>query len=110
MPFKNELVDPEACSHCDCRNSAPILVHQVTFQGHIIITVCNSSCGKVMFLNASVIPSIGGGGACVAGCVCGRGDVWQGGSMHGRGDMHGRGVCMAGGVHSVGVCMVWGCA
>ena len=102
MPFKNELVDPEACSHCDCRNGAPILQYQVTFQGHMIITVCNSSCGKVMFSNASVIPSTGGG-------VHGRGCVWQGGCMAG-GQHAWQGACMAGVCAWQGVCMVWGCA
>ena len=52
-----------------------------------LITVRNSSCGKVIFSHASVSHSVHGGaacgmcdgGACVAGGVHGGGDAWQGG-------------------------------
>ena len=48
----------------------------------IIITVRNSSCGKAMFSQVSVILSSGGvcawlvGGACMVGDVHGRGHAW----------------------------------
>ena len=83
----------------------------------IIITVRNSSCGKAMFSQVSVILSTGvgvcmaggggmhGGGACMVGDVHGRGHAWwgggacvareacvAGGGMHGRGDVHGGGM------------------
>ena len=76
----------------------------------IIFTVRKSSCGKVMFSQASVILSGGGEimhgrgvhawqGACMAGGMHGRGHAWWGegvpGVVHGGG-MHGRGACMAG--------------
>ena len=64
----------------------------------LIFTVSNSSCGKVMFSQASVILSTGGyawqRGACMAkGGMCGKGGhAWQREDMHGeRGDMHGKG-------------------
>ena len=67
--------------------------NQPGFSQHIafmIITVRNSSCGKVMFLHLSVILFRGGvhdKGACMAG-----------GSMRGRVGVHGRGgACIAGG-------------
>ena len=34
-------------SHCDYRNSAPILQHQVTFQGHMIIVYVQEHLRKV---------------------------------------------------------------
>ena len=94
----------------------------------IFITVRNSSCGKVMFSQASVILSTEGGhawgGACVVGgCVAG-GHAWRGGmcgrgvcmarGVHGNGGgmcgreacVAGEGACMAGGVHSRGAWMV----
>ena len=48
----------------------------------IIITVRNSSCGKAMFSQVSVILSTGGcawlvGGACMVGGMCGGGCAWQ---------------------------------
>ena len=80
-----------------------------------VITVCNSSCGKVMFSQASVILStrgvsmvkggMGGGmhsEGMHSGGVQGRGCVWPGG-------MHGGGVSMAG-AYMAGVCAWWGCA
>ena len=46
-------------------------------------------------------------GACMAGCVHGRGCVWQGACM--AGGVHGKGACIAGGhVHGRGVCMAGG--
>ena len=78
----------------------------------VLITVRNSSCGEVMFSQASVILSMGGKGhawqgagghawrggrrACMAGGMHDRGCVWQGvmggGGMHGGGHTwHGRG-------------------
>ena len=63
-----------------------------------IFTVCNSSCGKVIFSQVSLILSGGGLGACVAGSMCGRGgggDEWQG-------DMHGMGCVWQGGMHGRG--------
>ena len=70
-----------------------------------IITVRNSSCGKVMFSQDSVILSTGG--ACMArGCAwqwvcvagtCMAGELYMAGGMHGRGGMLGRGACMVGG-------------
>ena len=72
-----------------------------------VITVRNSSCGKVMFSQVSVILSGGdmhGGGACMvgAGHVWQGGCVWQGacmgGGVRGGGGMCGNGVCMARGV------------
>ena len=61
-----------------------------------IVTVSNSSCGKIMFSQACIIPSVhrGGWGMCSKG------------GMHGEGGMHGKGgVCMAKG----GVCGKGGC-
>ena len=61
-------------------------------------TVRNSSCGKVMFSQASVILPQGGGGACGGGGMRGWGScfgAWQGICVA-RG-MCGRSVCMAGG-------------
>ena len=59
----------------------------------------------------------GGGGACMARGMCGRGHVWWGAcmavghswhrGMHG-GTIHGRGACMAGGVHGGRACMTGG--
>ena len=46
-----------------------------------IFTVRNSSCGKVMFSQASVILSTGG-------------RVWQRGACVVKGGMHGKGGCM----------------
>ena len=100
---------------------------------------------KVMFSQVSVCPQVGcawqgrhawwewhvwrgtcmagcmhGGGACLAGGVCGRGHAWQVGGIHGRGTcvaggcVAGRGntwqvgACMAGGMCGRGVCMVGG--
>ena len=67
-----------------------------------IFTVCNSSCGKVMFSQTSVILSTGGG-ACVTGNVCGTRACVQwgmsGGGVNDRGHAW-QGVCMA------GVCLV----
>ena len=62
-----------------------------------MFTIRNSSCGKVMFLQASVILSTWGDGrvACMAGGMYGRGYAWQG-------YMHGRGACMVGGLHHRG--------
>ena len=58
----------------------------------MVFTVSNSSCGKVMFSQASVILSTGG--------MRGRGHAWQGtciaGGMHGRGCVW-LGACIAGG-------------
>ena len=34
---------------------------------HFVITARNSSCGKVMFSQACIIPSVHMGGGCVAG-------------------------------------------
>ena len=93
----------------------------------VIITVRNSSCGKVMFSQASVILSTGGyawlGGVAGCVCVCG-GHAWQGehvwqracmvGGMHGRGHAWQGGMCGGGGhvwqgcVHGSGVCMLGG--
>ena len=76
-----------------------------------MFTVPNSSCGKVMFSQASVILSTGREGhvwqrgACVVkegGCVM-RGHVWRGGACVSGGHAW-QGACMA------GVCMWWGCA
>ena len=90
-------------------------------------TVRNSSCGKVMFSQATGVGGVPGRGsawqgacvargACVVGGVHGRLHMWQGeacmaGGMHGRGhvwqrDMCGRGTYMAGGgMHGRGVCV-----
>ena len=54
-----------------------------------LITIRNSSCGKVMFSQVCVKNSVRGGWLCVAG-----GHAWQGACM--VGGMHGRGACMAG--------------
>ena len=73
--------------------------------GSKIFTVRNSSCGKVMFSQASVILYTGGvakGGACVVGDVHGRGQAWQWG-------MHGGRSCVVGGVRDRrdGHCSGW---
>ena len=72
-----------------------------------VMTVCNSSCRKVMFLHLSVILFMGGGGhvwwgdvhgrgACMVGGVCGKGGhVWQRGCAW-------QGACMVEGVHGRG--------
>ena len=72
-------------------------IHQAKVLRYLIFTVRNSSCGKVMFSQASVILFTGGRawqGACMAGGMCGRG-VCMAGGMHGRGHewqgvVHGR--------------------
>ena len=65
-----------------------------------LVTVRNSSCGKVMFLHLSVILFTErariAGGTCMAG-VCSRGCAWQG-RMCGIGGGCGRGACIARGV------------
>ena len=65
-----------------------VLSHAMFF----LITVHNSGCGKVMFSQACIIPSVyGGGEACVAkGGMCGKGGA------HGK--MGGGGMCGEGGV------------
>ena len=64
-----------------------------------IFTVCNSSCGKVMFSQAFVILSTGGG-MCDRGNVCGTRACVQwimcGGGVNGRGCAW-LGVCLVGG-------------
>ena len=75
-----------------------------------VITVRNSSCGKVIFSQACVNNSVQGGGmhgrrAYMAGGMCGKGVCVVGACV--VGDMHGRGhewqeACMAGGVHGGG--------
>ena len=88
----------------------------------IYFTVRNSSCGKVMFSQVSVILSMGG---------CGKGGhAWQRGVCVAKGDMHGKGghvwqrgacgvkgaclaggMCGEGGVHGGGgACMAGACA
>ena len=64
-------------------------------RSHLLITVRKRSCGKVMFSQACVKNSVGGGGACMAGGVCGRGNVWW--------------ACVAGGMHGMGACVAGGC-
>ena len=73
-----------------------------------IFTACNSSCGKVMFSQTSVILSTGrGGGACATGGMCVvRGHSWQGGACVTVG-MNG-GACVAGGCAWQGVCLMRG--
>ena len=65
-----------------------------------IITVRNSSCGKVMFLHPSVILFT------EVGHAWQKRGVWQGAcmarGMHGKGDVCGRGACEVGGVCSRG--------
>ena len=77
---------------------------RIPLECFLVITVCNISCGKVMFSQASVILSTGGFAWWRRG-VCGRGHVWQGacvaGGMHGRGHAW-WGECMAGGMHGRG--------
>ena len=76
-----------------------------------IFTFRNSSCGKVMFSQLSVILS---GGACVVGGVHGgacvaMGHTWQGACM--AGGVHGRGGHVwRGGMHGGRACVVGGCA
>ena len=64
-----------------------------------------------MFLQVCVCPQ-GGGGACIAGGMCGRGHAWQGACMVGRhvgGGGYGRGDVWLGGGHAwLGACMVGG--
>ena len=60
--------------------------------------------GKVMFLQACIIPSVHRGGACMTGGV--HGGVHGGGACVAGRDMHGRGyawqgACMAGGGHAL---------
>ena len=63
----------------------------------MLITVRNSSCGKVMFSQACVKNSVH------RGRVHGKGEcAWQG-DMHSRGHAW-WGACVAGGVHDGGVC------
>ena len=59
-----------------------------------IITTCNSSCGKVLFSQACVIPSVHRGGTCVEvggmhgngrGCAAKGGHAWQRGMCVARG-------------------------
>ena len=87
----------------------------VISSGWRFFTVRNSSCGKVMFSQASVILStwghvwwgvwwggIHGGvwqGAYIVGGVCGRGACMAGGMHGGRGGMRGRGHVWRGGMH-----------
>ena len=89
----------------------------------VLITVRNSSCGNVMFSQASVSHSVHWGvhrSGCAwwGGGMHGRGHVWQGG-IYGRGGIYGgghvwRAVCMAGGhmgqlACRAGACVVgWG--
>ena len=91
-----------------------------------LFTVCNSSCGKVMFSQACIIlycPQEGmhgmghawqGGrhvwwGACmIVGVMIGGGLAWQGSCM--AGGHVWQGVCMVGGMHGRGSCMAGGCA
>ena len=58
------------------------------------LIINNSSCGKVMFSQASVILSTRGGHAWQGACIA-RGYAWQGtfmvGGMHGFVGVHGRG-------------------
>ena len=77
-----------------------------------IITVRNSSCGKVIFSQASVILSTGERawqGSCMAGGYVARGCAWQGacvaGGMCGRG-MHDRGHLWQRGLHGRGALQV----
>ena len=67
--------------------------------------VRNSSCGKVMFSQASVIRSTGGGCVWWGPYVVG-GDM-RGTGVHGQGEVYGCRMCMAWGVHSRGM-FVWG--
>ena len=62
-----------------------------------MITVRDSSYGKVMFSQAFIIPSVH------------RGEDVHGleGHIRGKGDVHGGGACMAGGVHGR-MCVWWG--
>ena len=67
------MKEPKAkCGGQVCRTSSLVM----------LITVRNSSCGKVMFSQASVSLSVDKGG-----------HVWQGSML---GGLHGRGVCVAG--------------
>ena len=61
-----------------------------------LITVRISSCGKVMFSQASVILSNGGGGNAWQEGVCGRG-ACVAGAVHGGGAHAWQGACVAGG-------------
>ena len=66
------------------------------------ITARKRSCGKVMFLQVSVILSTEGG---MRGCGGhgwqGRGRVWLQGGMHGCGAVHGcGGACVVAGGHA----------
>ena len=54
---------------------------------YLLITVRNSSYGKVVFTSVCHSVHGGGGGACVVGGMCG---------AHGRGCMHGRGCAWRG--------------
>ena len=81
--------------------------------GDIIISVHNSSCGKVMFLHLSVILFTGGRG--VPGGMHGKGVCMQGHAWQKRWPLqqtvqHGRGVWQGWGMHGrgcvVGACMV----
>ena len=61
----------------------------------------NSSCGKVMFSQVCIIPSVHRDGGCgEGGHAWQRWHAWLGG-MHSRG-MHGRGPCMVGGCMAKG--------
>ena len=92
-----------------------IRIQQIAF-----ITVRNSSCGKVMFSQVSVIlcrgvakgGMHGKGEACVAKagmCMAKRGHPWQRGVCGGGEHVWQRGVYMAKGVHGEGaVCVIGG--
>ena len=74
------------------------------------VTVRNSSCGKIIFSQACIIPSVhSGGGLCgEVGCVWQRGGICGKGACMAKGGMHGRGhvwwghvcqgVCAGGGM------------
>ena len=70
--------------------------------GKQIITVHNSSCGKVIFSQACVKNSAQVGRCLVKGVCMTRGDMCGKGVMHGKRGVHGEGVCIAGGMHGGG--------
>ena len=73
----------------------------------VILYLCNRSCGKVMFLQACIIPSVHKGRAWWKGCAECRWNAWQRGvCVANEGGVWGMGVCMPGGAcMEEGVCM-----
>ena len=109
---------------CVRSNGLELLVFQMPplrlvrfYYNMCLVTICNSSCGKVMFLQVSICPGgvRGRGGASWGRAWQGMTRVWQGGcAWQGGHEWQGacmawghawQGVCMAGGLHGRGACM-----